>query len=181
MSTTTTTTLPTKCNPLTPQLTETVHTYLDKTWTFSSENYRTAFFEMDFPRLLALFCPEAPLDRLESAALFVCLTGILDDAFSQMSIPDSRIIGAKLLDIMQGTANADLSNPLEKILMRIINDMKAQNEDLASDVLKGAIALFHAQTSKARLGVTGLDEYFEFRYGDVGGEYIFHSVDPLCG
>ena len=100
------------------------------------------------------------------------------DAFSQMSIPASRVIGAKLLDIMQGTANADLSNPLEKILTRIINDMKAQNEELASGVLKGAIALFHAQTSKARLGVTRLDEYFEFRYGDVGGEYVvIHDVD----
>ncbi|BCS20865.1 uncharacterized protein APUU_21297S [Aspergillus puulaauensis] len=171
-TTTTTTTLLTKCNPLAPQLTETVHTYLDKTWSFSSANYKSAFFEMDFPRLLALFCPEGPLDRLESAALFVCLTGILDDAFSQMSIPASREIGAKLLHIMQGTASADLSNPLEKILMKIINDMKTQNEELANDVLKGAIALFHAQTSKARLEVAQLDEYFGFRYGDVGGEFF---------
>lgn len=89
MSTTTTTptTLPTKCNPLAPQLTETVHTYLDKTWSFSSANYKSAFFEMDFPRLLALFCPEGPLDRLESAALFVCLTGILDGTL----IPDTTL------------------------------------------------------------------------------------------
>lgn len=90
MSATTTTpptTLPTKCNPLAPQLTETVHTYLDKTWSFSSANYKSAFFEMDFPRLLALFCPEGPLDRLESAALFVCLTGILDGTHIKFFLP----------------------------------------------------------------------------------------------
>ncbi|OJI98259.1 hypothetical protein ASPVEDRAFT_79921 [Aspergillus versicolor CBS 583.65] len=166
------TTLPTKCNPLAPHLTETVHDYLDKTWSFSSEAYKSAFFAMDFPRLLALICPEGPADRLESAALFVCLTGLLDDAFSQISIPASRVIGAKLLHIMQGTASADSSSPLETILMKIINDMKAQNKELASDVLKGAIALFHAQTSKARLGVTQLDEYFEFRFRDFGGEFF---------
>lgn len=43
-----------------------------------SEAYKSAFFKMDFPRLLALFCPEGPAGRLESAALFVCLTGLLD-------------------------------------------------------------------------------------------------------
>lgn len=89
-----------------------------------------------------------------------------------MSIPASREIGTKLLHIMQGTASADPSNPLERILVKIVDDMKTQNEELAKDVLKGAIALFHAQTSKARLEVAQLDEYFEFRYGDVGGEYV---------
>lgn len=98
-----------------------------------------------------------------------------------MSIPASREIETKLLHIMQGTASADLSNPLEKILIKIINDMKTLNEDLANDVPKGAIALFHAQTSKARLKITQLDEYFEFRYGDVGGEYVVSSFLHLSG
>ncbi|KAL2822792.1 isoprenoid synthase domain-containing protein [Aspergillus cavernicola] len=166
------TTLPTRCSPLASQLTQNVHSYLSTTWTFSSEKYKAAFFAMDFPRLIALFCPDGPLDRLESAALFVCLTGILDDAFSQISVSESRIIGKKLLAIMQGSEPADPSIPLEKILHKIISDMNSQNPVLAKDVINGAIALFLAQTAKERLDVMQLDEYFAFRVRDVGGEFF---------
>ncbi|KAL4781348.1 isoprenoid synthase domain-containing protein [Aspergillus varians] len=178
---TSTTALPVKCHPLAPQLTQAVHAFLEQNWPFSSEKYKTAFFAMDFPRLLALICPEGSLDRLESAALFVCLTGILDDAFSQMSISDSREIGLKLLNIMQGTVSADLSSPVEKVLAKIISDMNSQDAELAKDVLAGAIALFHAQTDKERLGITQLDEYFEFRFRDVGGEFFTAIVRFVGG
>lgn len=82
---------------------------------------------------------------------------------------------------MQDTASADPSSPLETILVKIITGMKSQNEVLAESVLNGAIALFHAQTSKARLGATQLDEYFEFRFRDVGGEYVITSILYLHG
>ncbi|KAL3475699.1 isoprenoid synthase domain-containing protein [Aspergillus californicus] len=168
------TTLQTRISPLASQLTHKVHTYLENSWTFSSEKYKCAFFAMDFPRLLALFCPDGPLDRLESSALFVCLTGILDDAFSQMSIDEARNIGKKLLAIMQGQVPADASNPLEKIIGKIIDDLKSQggNAQLAEDVIDGAIALFIAQTAKERLGLMQLDEYFVFRHHDVGGGFF---------
>jgi hypothetical protein len=92
-----------------------------------------------------------------------------------MSISESREIGAKLLGIMQGVAPADVLNPLEKILGKIVEDMNAQSPEHAKDVLDGAVALFLAQTDKARLDITQLDEYFEFRFRDVGGEYVSKS------
>ncbi|KAL4922402.1 isoprenoid synthase domain-containing protein [Aspergillus aurantiobrunneus] len=182
----TSTTLPLKCHPLAPQLAHSVHASLDQAWPFSSEKYKSAFFTMDFPPLLALICPEGPLDRLKSTALFVCLTGILDDASSQMSIESSRKIGVKLLGIMQGTAVADPSSPLEKFLAGIVDDMNAQNAELAKGVLAGAVALFHAQTDKARLAITQLNDYFAFRYRDIGGEFFtailrFVNDIPLSG
>lgn len=96
-----------------------------------------------------------------------------------MSISESRQIGAKLLDILRGVALADVLNPLEKILGKVVEDMNAQSPEFAKDVLDGAVALFLAQTDKARLGITQLDEYFEFRFRDVGGEYVSNSL--MCG
>ncbi|KAL4864721.1 hypothetical protein BDV12DRAFT_205551 [Aspergillus spectabilis] len=154
------TSLPSNIHQLSGQLTQNVHAYLDKSWSFSSNAYKTAFFSMDFPRLLALICPEGEIERLETAALFVCLTGLLDDAFSQMSLSDSQEIGKRLLGIMQGSTTADSSNPIEKILRTIIDDMRTRNAELARDVMKGAIALIHAQTDKARLRIKDLEEFF---------------------
>ncbi|KAL4812877.1 isoprenoid synthase domain-containing protein [Aspergillus spinulosporus] len=173
------TTLPKALHPQAAHLTQSVHAYLERTYSFSSPETKHAFLLMDFPRLVASLAPSGRIERLESAALFVSLTGILDDAFSQMSISDSREIGAKLLGIMQGGAPADVLNPLEKILGKIVEDMNAQNPLLAKDVLDGAVTLFLAQTDKARLDITQLDEYFEFRFRDVGGEYVSNSL--ICG
>ncbi|KAL5000159.1 isoprenoid synthase domain-containing protein [Aspergillus recurvatus] len=166
------TTLPIALHLHAAHLTQSVHAYLERTYPFSSPETKHAFLAMDFPRLVALLGPEGRIERLESAALFVSLTGILDDAFSQMSISESREIGAKLLGIMQGVAPVDVSSPLEKILGKIIEDMDSQSRELAKDVLDGAVTLFLAQTDKARLAITQLDEYFEFRYRDVGGEFF---------
>ncbi|KAL4978752.1 isoprenoid synthase domain-containing protein [Aspergillus desertorum] len=166
------TTLPTAVHPQAAHLTQSVHAYLERTYPFSSPATKHSFLAMDFPRFVALLGPEGRIERLESAALFVSLTGILDDAFSQMSISESREIGARLLGIMQGVAPVDVSNPLEKILGKVIEDMHSQSREMAKDVLDGAVTLFLAQTDKARLGITQLDEYFEFRYRDVGGEFF---------
>ncbi|KAI9371236.1 isoprenoid synthase domain-containing protein [Aspergillus egyptiacus] len=166
------TTLPSRCSPFAEQLTHNVHAYLAATWTFSSKAYKSAFFAMDVPRSVAFACPNGPIDRLESCALFVCLTGILDDAFSQMSISAAQAIGKKLLAIMTGTAEPDLCNPLEKIVDKIISDLTAQDAEFAKPVIKGAVALFMAQTAEERLGVMQLDEYFAFRFRDVGGEFF---------
>ncbi|KAL4739906.1 isoprenoid synthase domain-containing protein [Aspergillus similis] len=154
------TTLPTALHPQAAHLTHSVHAYLESTYPFSSPETKHAFLEMDFPRLVASLAPNGRIERLESAALFVSLTGILDDAFSQMSISESRKIGAKLLGIMQGVAPADVLNPLEKILGKIVEDMNAASPGLAKDVLDGAVTLFLAQTDRARLGITQLDEFF---------------------
>ncbi|KAL4768721.1 isoprenoid synthase domain-containing protein [Aspergillus nidulans var. acristatus] len=166
------TTLPTALHPQAAHLTQYVHDYLERIYPFSSSETKHAFLEMDFPCFVASLAPSGRIERLESAALFVSLTGILDDAFSQMSISESREIGAKLLGIMQGVAPADVLNPLEKILGKIVEDMNAQSPEHAKDVLDGAVALFLAQTDKARLDITQLDEYFEFRFRDVGGEFF---------
>ncbi|KAL4748710.1 hypothetical protein BDW72DRAFT_205418 [Aspergillus terricola var. indicus] len=166
------TTLPKALHPQAANLTHSVHTYLERTYPFSSLETKHAFLAMDFPRLVASLAPSGRIERLESAALFVSLTGILDDAFSQMSISESREIGAKLLSIMQGIAPADVLNPLEKILCKIVDDMNAQSPALAKDVLDGAVTLFLAQTDRARLDITQMDKYFEFRFRDVGGEFF---------
>ncbi|RDW81496.1 uncharacterized protein DSM5745_05053 [Aspergillus mulundensis] len=172
MSSPTSTTLPVKSHPDALHLTASVHAYLDSTYPFSSQQTKNAFESQDLPRFTALLYPESQIERLESAALFTSLTAILDDAFSQMSIADARKIGARLLAIMQGATTADDAVPVERILGKVIGDMNVQSPELAGDVLNGAVTLFLAQTDKRRLEVTGLDEYFEFRYGDVGGDFF---------
>ncbi|KAL5336610.1 isoprenoid synthase domain-containing protein [Aspergillus crustosus] len=169
------TTLPSTIHPSSTQITQNVHSYLDTHWSFSSDAYKTAFFAMDLPRIVALCYPEGEVTRVESAALFTTLTALLDDAFSQMSLSDSRDLGKRLLGILQGAVTAEPQNHIEKVLADVVNEMLAQNKGLAKDVVKGTIALFLAQTDKARLGVTELDEYFEFRFRDIGGD-LFTAI-----
>ncbi|KAL4908788.1 hypothetical protein BDW74DRAFT_187322 [Aspergillus multicolor] len=166
------TTLPSKAHPQAGQLTAHVHAYLDTVYPFSTQEAKDAFHKQDLPRFTALLYPESLLEPLKSAALFTALTAILDDAFGQMSIADSRRIGARLLGIMKGSTTADESVPVERILDKAISDMNSQSLELAKDVLSGAITLFLAQTDKKRLEITGLDEYFEFRYQDIGGDFF---------
>jgi hypothetical protein len=72
------TTLPTALHPRAAHITQSVHEYLEGTYPFSSPETKYAFYEMDFPRFMALLAPSGRIERLESAALFVSLTAILD-------------------------------------------------------------------------------------------------------
>ncbi|KAL4886802.1 isoprenoid synthase domain-containing protein [Aspergillus karnatakaensis] len=183
--------LQTTIHPLAPQLTQNVHAYLESNWSFSSKKYETAFFAMDFPRLLALICPEGDIERLESAAVFVCLTGLLDDTFSTLPLAESQKIANRLWTILEegptgkatgtgtgtGTDTKEESIPAsapEKVLLKLLSDMKSHDEGLAKEVMRGAIQLLEAQTSEERLEMKDLDldQYFAFRFRDVGGEFF---------
>jgi hypothetical protein len=72
------TTLPTALHPQAAHLTQYVHDYLERIYPFSSSETKHAFLEMDFPCFVASLAPSGRMERLESAALFVSLTGILD-------------------------------------------------------------------------------------------------------
>lgn len=60
------------------------------------------------------------------------------------------------------------SNPAEYILYDLWEGMRVIDEPLANAVLEPTFVFMKAQTDKARLSITKLGLYFEYREKDVG-------------
>lgn len=85
-----------------------------------------------------------------------------------MSLQDGKEYNAMLMRLCSGVALPDRSVPVQWIMYDLWESMRACDRDLADGILEPVFTFMKAQTSKDRLSVKGLEEYLDYRQGDVG-------------
>ena len=90
------------------------------------------------------------------------------DELEHMSFQDGENYNATLMPLCAGDALPDRSIPVQWIMYDLWESMRACDRDLANGVLEPVFTFMKAQTSKTRLSIKGLDEYLDYRQGDVG-------------
>lgn len=85
-----------------------------------------------------------------------------------MSLEDGRAYNDKLIPIARGDVQPDQSVPVEWIMYDLWEMMRAQDKELADEVLEPTFTFMRAQTDKARLSVRGMGPYLVYREKDVG-------------
>ena len=67
-----------------------------------------------------------------------------------------------------GDALPDRFDPVQWIMFDLWESMRTCDRKLADGVLEPVFTFMRAQTSKTRLSIKSLDEYLDYRQGDVG-------------
>ena len=60
------------------------------------------------------------------------------------------------------------TKPAEFVIYDLWNSMRAFDKELADEILEPTFTFMRAQTDKARLSITELGQYLEYREKDVG-------------
>lgn len=85
-----------------------------------------------------------------------------------MSLQDGEKYNEILMRLCSGDALPDRSVPVQWIMFDLWESMRACDREMADGVLEPVFTFMRAQTSKARLSIKGLEEYLDYRQGDVG-------------
>lgn len=103
-----------------------------------------------------------------------------------MSFADGEAYNAKLMPISRGDVSPDRkhsispnrkivthrksqgSKPEEFILYDLWESMRAEDRELANEVLEPMFAFMKAQTDKVRVTIQELGRYLEYRENDIG-------------
>jgi len=92
----------------------------------------------------------------------------VDDMLEHMSLEEGEAYNQRLMDIAEGHVYPDRTIPAEYIFYDLWTSMRAQDLDMANQVLQDVFIFMRAQTDPARLKSMQLGEYFQYRERDVG-------------
>ena len=90
------------------------------------------------------------------------------DELEHMSFQHGEKYNEILMGFCTGKTLPDRFDPVQWIMFDLWESMRACDRHLADGVLEPVFTFMRAQTSKTRLSITSLDEYLDYRQGDVG-------------
>ena len=85
-----------------------------------------------------------------------------------MSLQDGEDYNRILMPLCSGDTLPDRSIPVQWIMFDLWESMRAADRELANGILEPVFTFMRAQTCKSRLTMRRLDEYLDYRQGDVG-------------
>ncbi|MCJ1344096.1 hypothetical protein MMC31_002299 [Peltigera leucophlebia] len=145
-----------------------VDQYFLRNWDFPNSKSEQTFLKAGFSKVTSLYFPTAKDDRIQYACRLLTVLFLVDDLLEEMSLEEGEAFNEKLIPIMHGHIQPNRSNPVEYILYDLWEEMRLIDEPLANTVLEPTFIFMKAQTDKARLSITKLGQYFEYREKDVG-------------
>ncbi|KAI0198458.1 Aristolochene synthase in complex with 12,13 Difluorofarnesyl diphosphate [Astrocystis sublimbata] len=137
-------------------------------WPFPNTKTRKKFVAAGFSRVTCLYFPKSLDDRIEYACMLLTILFLVDDMLEHMSLEAGAAYNQRLMDLAEGHEEPDRTIPAEYIFYDLWRDMRAQDLEMANDVLEPVFVFMRAQTDPARLRSMNLGEYFQYRERDVG-------------
>ncbi|EFW98420.1 aristolochene synthase [Grosmannia clavigera kw1407] len=156
------------CHPLEKEIKAEVDNYFLTHWGFKTDKERKKFVGAGFSRVTCLYFPLSKDDRIHLACRLLTILFLVDDILEDMSLEDGRAYNDKLIPIARGDVQPDRSVPVEWIMYDLWEMMRAQDKELADEVLEPTFTFMRAQTDKARLSIRGMGPYLVYREKDVG-------------
>ncbi|KAI0893383.1 Aristolochene synthase in complex with 12,13-Difluorofarnesyl diphosphate [Annulohypoxylon nitens] len=155
-------------HPLHEKIIAEVDGYFLQYWPFPDAKARKKFVAAGFSRVTCLYFPKALDDRIHYACRLLTLLFLIDDILEHMSLEDGRAYNDKLMPLFRGTVLPDRNVPVEWISYDLWESMRAQDKEMADEIMEPVFTFMRAQTDPARLTEMGLGQYLEYREADVG-------------
>ncbi|KAI1443034.1 Aristolochene synthase in complex with 12,13-Difluorofarnesyl diphosphate [Annulohypoxylon stygium] len=155
-------------HPLHEKIIAEVDGYFLQHWPFPDAKARKKFVAAGFSRVTCLYFPKALDDRIHYACRLLTLLFLIDDILEHMSLEDGRTYNDKLMPLFRGTVLPDRNVPVEWISYDLWESMRAQDKEMADEIMEPVFTFMRAQTDPARLTEMGLGQYLEYREADVG-------------
>lgn len=92
-----------------------------------------------------------------------------------MSLKDGAAYNKSLMPLCRGDVLPDRAVPVQWMMYDLWEAMRKCDKELADEVLEPVFMFMRAQTSSERLSIQGLGRYLEYRQGDVGQAYAYHT------
>ncbi|KAI1091698.1 Aristolochene synthase in complex with 12,13-Difluorofarnesyl diphosphate [Rostrohypoxylon terebratum] len=155
-------------HPLHEKIIAEVDGYFLQHWPFPDAKARKKFVAAGFSRVTCLYFPQALDDRIHYACRLLTLLFLIDDILEHMSLEDGRAYNEKLMPLFRGSVLPDRSVPVEWMSYDLWESMRAQDKEMADEIMEPVFTFMRAQTDPARLTEMGLGQYLEYREADVG-------------
>lgn len=172
------------CHPRLKEVQDEVDGYFLENWKFPSFKAVRTFLDAKFSEVTCLYFPLALDDRIHFACRLLTVLFLIDgeykthrsmpplltmvDVLEHMSFADGEAYNNRLIPISRGEVLPDRTKPEEFILYDLWESMRAHDKELADEVLEPTFTFMRAQTDRARLTISELGHYLEYREKDVG-------------
>ncbi|KAI1289088.1 Aristolochene synthase in complex with 12,13 Difluorofarnesyl diphosphate [Xylaria venustula] len=161
-----------RTHPLTDKVADGVNQFFLDVWPFPSERAREKFLGADFPRFVCYYFPNCLEDRLKLVCEIVTHLFLVDDLLEEMSLKDGNDFNERLIGLARGEVQPDRSSSPEWIMYDVWEGMRRLDKDLADGMMKPCFDFMYAQTDPRRLTKMNLEQYLDYRLGDVGKEFL---------
>ncbi|KAF2492611.1 Aristolochene synthase in complex with 12,13 Difluorofarnesyl diphosphate [Lophium mytilinum] len=156
------------CHPNVNEAVRDVDGWFLDNWKFPDQKSRKKFVAAGFSRVTCLYFPKALESRIRSACKLLTILFLVDDQLEYMSLQDGKDYNESLMPFCTGNVQPNQDDPVQWMMYEIWEEMRALDRQLAEDVVQPVFLFMRAQTSKERLSITRLHQYFQYRQGDVG-------------
>ncbi|KAI0424123.1 Aristolochene synthase in complex with 12,13 Difluorofarnesyl diphosphate [Xylaria sp. FL1042] len=155
-----------------------VNQFFFDVWPFPRERERKKFLGADFPRFVCYYFPTALEDRLKLTYKIVTHLFMVDDIIETMSLKDGRALNDKLIALARGEVQPDRSSSPELIdNIDVHVELCMMFEKVCASAIRiwppqPCFDFMNAQTDPRRLTKMNLEQYLEYRLGDVGKDAL---------
>ncbi|CAI6332025.1 unnamed protein product [Periconia digitata] len=156
------------CHPRLKEVQDEVDGYFLENWKFPSFKAVRTFLDAKFSEVTCLYFPLALDDRIHFACRLLTVLFLIDDVLEHMSFADGEAYNNRLIPISRGDVLPDRTKPEEFILYDLWESMRAHDKELADEVLEPTFVFMRAQTDRARMTISELGHYLDYREKDVG-------------
>jgi aristolochene synthase len=166
------TTLTPQLHPDTQKIFDETHGFFIKHWPFKTETHKQRFCDEGYAWFNCILCPMELDDRMVRVCKFFTTGFLIDDMLDRMSVEERKAHNAGVIACCSGERLPDREKPAEWIMYDLFQKFRQIDKPLSDMLLKYTIDFFEAQTNADRSNLLNLQEYFEYRYADLGKGYV---------
>jgi aristolochene synthase len=159
-------------HPNTQKVVDETHAFFMKHWPFKTETHKQRFCDEGYAWFNCILCPMGLDDRMVGVCKFLTTGFLIDDMLDRMSVEEGKAHNAVVIACCRGEQLPDREKPAEWIMYDLFQEFRQIDKPLSDMLLKYTIDFFEAQTNADRSNLMNLEEYFEYRYADLGKGYV---------
>lgn len=157
-----------RIHPSTERVVKDVNDYFLEHWPFKTEKHRKRFVDEGYARFMCLGCPLSTEERLHWGCRLLILGFLIDDILDYMSVEEGVAHNSKVIECARGNLIPDRNVPAQYIMYDLFESMREVDLQLANELLESTIKFLVAQADGSRMKPMTLDEYWTYRYEDLG-------------
>lgn len=155
-------------HPKTDEVVKEVNDFFLEHWPFKTDKHRKRFVDEGYAWFVCVECPQSLDERLHWGCRLLILGFLIDDLLDRMSIEEGVEHNAQVIACARGIQLPDRSVPSQWIMYDLFNGMRSEDKKLANELLEPTIEFLLAQCNGDRMGPMNLQDYFVYRYEDLG-------------
>jgi hypothetical protein len=168
-----------RLHPRTGEIVDECHNFFLQHWPFKTETHKKRFCDEGYAWFNCILCPMGLDDRMVGVCKFLTTGFLIDDMLDRMSVEEGKAHNAVVIACCRGERLPDREKPAQWIMYDLFQEFRAIDKALADMLLKYTIDFFIAQTDADRSNIKSLQDYFEYRYADLGKGQVETSLTAV--